>query len=105
MSRPVRILEAATLEAAEAIAWYESEQAGLGRRFEAALDAALDLLEEDIAPLSPVPGDAGRAGLRRVILRRFPFSIVVHLREDEIVVIAFAHHARRPGYWQDRLRT
>ena len=105
MSRTIRILEAATAEAAEAAAWYENEQPGLGTRFQEALEAALDLIEEDIVPLTPVPGKAGRAGLRRLVLRRFPFSIVTHCNEDEIVVIAFAHHARRPGYWGDRLRT
>ena len=54
-------LEAATLEAAEATAWYENEQVGLGVRFQEALDAALDLIEEDIVPLTPVPAKpAGR---------------------------------------------
>ncbi|NKC16006.1 MAG: hypothetical protein GKR94_28545 [Gammaproteobacteria bacterium] len=101
----LRIHEAATEEAAEATQWYEDERPGLGAQFEAALDAALDLIEEGIVPLAPVPGEAGVAGLKRLVLRRFPFSIIVHCQEDEIVVLAFAHDARRPGYWRDRLST
>jgi len=60
--RALRIHEAATDEAAEAAAWYEKERSGLGAEFEHAIDAALDLLEEEIVPLVSMPGAAGRAG-------------------------------------------
>lgn len=45
--RRVRIHAAAGEEAAEAAAWYERERSGLGVEFEQAVDAALDLLEEE----------------------------------------------------------
>ena len=48
--RALRIHEAASDEAAEAAAWYEKERPGLGAEFEHAVDAALDLLEEEIVP-------------------------------------------------------
>ena len=70
----------------------------------AANEAALDLLEEEIVPLVAMPGIAGQRGIKRLILRRFPYSVVVLERDTEIIVIAFAHHARRPGYWRERLR-
>ena len=72
--RRARIHAAAVEEAAEAAAWYERERAGLGAEFERAVEAALDLLEEEIVPLVSVPA------------------------------IAFAHTARRPGYWRGRLK-
>jgi toxin ParE1/3/4 len=101
--RIVRILAAAADEAVEAAAWYESERYGLGVEFERAIDAALDLLEEDIVPLTPAVGAAARKlGAKRLTLRRFPYDIVVRESGDEIIVIAFAHHARRPGYWRKR---
>ena len=102
--RGLRIHEAAVDEAAEAAAWYEKERPGLGAEFEHAVDAALDLLEEEIVPLTSVPGVAGTRGVKRLMLRRFPYSVIVHERETEILVIAFAHHARRPAYWRDRVR-
>jgi len=102
--RALRIHDAAADEAAEAAAWYEKERPGLGVEFEQAIDAALDLLEEEIVPLTSVPGIAGTRGVKRLVLRRFPYSVIVHERDAEIVVLAFAHHARRPGYWRDRLR-
>lgn len=103
--RVLRIHAAAAEEAAEAAAWYEKRRVGLGSEFEHALDAALDLLEQDIVPLTPAPGISGNRGVKRLLLRRFPYSVIVVERIAEIVVIAFAHHARRPGYWRDRLGT
>ena len=50
--RMLRIHAAAAEEAAEAAAWYEKERPGLGADFEHAIDAALDLLEQDIVPLN-----------------------------------------------------
>ena len=103
--RVLRIHAAATEEAAEAAAWYEKERPGLGADFEHAIDAALDLLEQDIVPLTSAPGVAGIHGVKRLLLRRFPYAVVVRESGTEIFVIAFAHHARRPGYWRNRLRT
>ncbi len=54
--RTVRILEAASEEAIEAIAWYENEEPGLGLDLQRSIDTALDLLEEDVIALVPVPG-------------------------------------------------
>ncbi len=89
--RRVRILEAAAREALEAAAWYEGERAGLGTEFDAAVQAALDVLEADVVPLTAMPGTAGRRGAKRLMLRRFPFDIVVVERKGELVVVAFAH--------------
>lgn len=43
-------------------------------------------------------------GTRRVILDRFPFSVVFRERLQDIQIIAVAHASRRPGYWAKRLR-
>jgi hypothetical protein len=104
VTRKLRILAAAAEEASEAAAWYETQRPGLGSEFERAVDAALDLLEEEIVPLAPALGAAGEHGAKRLILKRFPYDVVVRERGDDIVVIAFAHHSRKPGYWRDRLR-
>jgi|SRR5450756_1332104 toxin ParE1/3/4 len=103
--RLLRIHAAAAEEAAEAAAWYEKERPGLGADFEHAVDAALDLLEQEIIPLTSVPGVAAARSVKRLMLRRFPYAVIVRERDMEIFVIAFAHQARRPGYWRDRMRT
>ena len=53
---------------AEAAAWYEKERPGLSAEFERAIDAALDLLEDEIVPLVAMPGIAGQRGVKRLIL-------------------------------------
>ncbi len=100
--RTVRILEEASQEAIEAAAWYEFEQAGLGAEFFAAVDAAIDVIEENFIPLSPLPDEARDTGAKRLILERFPYDIVAIELPEEAVVIAIAHHSRKPGYWLGR---
>lgn len=103
--RRVRILEAAAAEASAAAAWYERERSGLGAEFAAAVEAALDLLEDEGIPLSPMPAEAGARGALRLMLQRFPYDIVVIERDEERIVAAIAHQARKPGYWRGRDRT
>ena len=100
--RRVRILEQAAEEAIAAAAWYEHERPRLGVEFDHAINAAIDLLEDEIIPLANLPGAAGDRGAKRLILKRFPYDIVVWKCPEEIVVVAIAHQSRRPGYWRDR---
>ena len=102
--RTVRILEEASHEAIEAAVWYEYEQPGLGAEFFIAVEAAIDVIEENFIPLSPLSGEAGETGAKRLILERFPFDVVAIELPEETVVIAFAHHSRKPGYWLGRSR-
>jgi hypothetical protein len=101
--RRVRIHAAAADEAVEAAAWYEKERPGLGAEFQRAIDAALDLLEAEVVPLAVVAGVAGTQGAKRLFLRRFPYAVIVRESAEEILVVAFAHSSRRPGYWRGRL--
>lgn len=105
MSRRVRILAEAAEEPVEAAAWYQSEHSGVGSEFQAVLDAALDLLEGEVVPLTTMPAVSGRRGASKLMLRRFPYNIVVIERSDEYLVVAVAHHSRKPGDWRGRLRT
>jgi toxin ParE1/3/4 len=103
--RRIRLHAAAVREALEAAAWYEEQRPGLGGDFERAIEAALDLLEEGIVPLTSVPSASRTRGVKRLGLKRFPFDVIVVERSTEALVIAFAHQARRPGYWRNRRRT
>lgn len=102
--RSVRILREAAEEAAAAADWYDKERPGLGTDFSVAIEAAIDLIEEDILPLFPLPGESGVKGAKRLILKRFPYDIVVIERNSNSIVIAVAHQSRKPGYWRKRIR-
>lgn len=103
--RSVRVLEAAAIEAAEAAAWYETRRRGLGGDFRSEFKVALDQLCEGPLPGSPWPSRLSDRGIRRVLMKRFPFSVVFVTMREEAVVLAVAHHRRRPGYWRQRLGT
>jgi toxin ParE1/3/4 len=92
-----RFIAAAREEFLAEVAYYEAAQDRLGGRFTTAVEQALAR-----ALLFPEAGPPGIAGTRRVHVRGFPFAIVYRSDAQGIVVIAVAHHARRPGYWRSR---
>lgn len=102
--RTVRILEEASQEAIEAAAWYEFKQPGLGSEFFAAVEAAIDVIEENLIPLSPRPEDAINPSVKRLMLNRFPYDMIAIESPAETIVIAVAHHSRKPGYWLERAK-
>jgi plasmid stabilization system protein ParE len=100
--RSVRLLELAATEAAEAAAWYETQRAGLGYDFREEFRVALDLLRQDPTPGRRWPGRLGERGVIRIAMKRFPFFLVFLNVNSESVVLAVAHHRRRPAYWSKR---
>ena len=93
--RSVRVLEAA--------AWYEAQRVGLGVGFRLEFKSALDTLRESHLDGAPWPGRLGESGVNRILMKRFPFSIVFVATGEAVVVLAIAHHRRRPAYWRQRL--
>ena len=51
---------------------------------------------------NPNLGMIFRGSRRRHSLRRFPYSIIYQTTEEELRIVAVAHHRRRPGYWANR---
>lgn len=100
---PIEILEEALEEASKAAVWYEKECAGLGYDFFETLESAFDAIEYKLLPLSPMPDKMNVLGVKRLILKRFPFDIVVLERSAITIIIAVAHQARKPEYWRDRI--
>lgn len=79
--------------------WYETQRAGLGAECYEAVLATMSLLEAHEEAGAPVAGDPRT---RRLLVGRFPYQVVYRLRDTEIVIVAFAHLKRRPGYWRKR---
>lgn len=81
-----------------ALTWYNSRSPRSAMRFEAEVDRLLALIDEH-PPVYP-PYDEEH---RFAVMRRFPYSIVYQGTPTRIYVVAIAHSARKPGYWQDRV--
>jgi plasmid stabilization system protein ParE len=92
-------LPAADREFARAVRHLLSERSSSAEAFIAEVDRVSSLLAENpyLGPLE----DGGPA--RTFVLSGFPYRIIYEIRDGVIVVAAFAHHSRRPGYWHRRL--
>jgi toxin ParE1/3/4 len=85
-------------ELQDAIRFYERRMRGLGKQFHAEIEAGLERIFEAPERWGIIDGD-----VRAFVLKRFSHSIYYQVRGDEVFVIAFPHHARKPGYWRDRV--
>ncbi len=104
MSHRVIVLDEAEDELIEAQRWYETQRSGLGQEFRSAIDEAMDHLLKSPLAASPIVNVPAPIGTRRVLVKRFPYSIIFIDHDDDLWVVAFAHHHRRPGYWRERLK-
>jgi plasmid stabilization system protein ParE len=95
--RRLRLLRQAEAELNKAADEYDEARPGLRDRFVSAVDTAIESI---LAAPHRWPLVDRRH--HRVLVRRFPFSIVYRFDDTEIIVVAIAHHRRRPGYWSRR---
>ena len=96
--KPILVRPEAAEELAEAVAWYESREPGVGD----------SLLNDYLAVLDRLRLDPERPRLvwrsfRKVNLRRFPYAVIYRVSDEAVMVEAVAHLARRPFYWRRRI--
>lgn len=78
--------------------YYSREaNADLARAFISEFERSAVLLGEQ-----PGLGAPWRGVVRRLPLRRFPYSIVYYLSEGHIRILAVAHQSRKPEFWCGR---
>lgn len=97
MKRPARFHRLAEGEFREAAEYFERESPGLGGAF-------IDAVEACVAEIVALP-EAGAiliGGVRRRLVRRFPYSVLYTIKSDHIRLLAVMHARRRPMYWTDR---
>ena len=93
----LEISDPAEREISEAYDWYSERSPQAAGRFLAELDRAFDVVLKSPRVWPKLDSDT-----RRFVLKRYPFSLIYHLSEDAIQIIALAHHKRLPGYWTSR---
>ncbi len=98
MTYRVLLRPEAEAELAEAVAWYEDRGLGLGAEFLRALEAVISAVRRHPTMYPVVFGAA-----RRAVLRRFPYSLIYVVAEDQILITACIHGQRDPRRWQERL--
>ena len=88
----------ARAELVHAVEYYEECEPGLGGAFLDEVFATVNRLTMNPSAWSPFT-----TRTRRCRTKRFPFSIIYHVRPDHLEIVAVANMRRRPGYWIDRL--
>ena len=95
----VKFLKLAQAGVDDAVAFYESEQPGLGKRFRG------EVLRS-VSRLIDFPSAYQELGqnIRRCLIAKFPYGIIYHhdLNRSEILILAVGHLHRRPDYWTSR---
>ena len=97
MSPSLLIRPAAEADLREAYGWYEAQQSGLGTQFLAEVDRGFEGICEQPKAFAEV-----HRGVRRALIRRFPYCIFFLPEADRIVVLAVLHASRDPRMWQSR---
>ena len=96
----VVFIKEADREYSDASLYYESQEPGLGKRFEEEVEWSIRWLVENPSSL-PL-----RRGIyRRLNLHIFPYYIPFVVRGSTLWVMAVSHQRRRPEYWIRRTRS
>jgi toxin ParE1/3/4 len=97
VTHELRVHPEARREFNDAIDYYERESPGLGLIFTNEVDAGFARIRQypDAAPCVA-------EHVHRLVLAKFPYSLVYEAREDRLLVLAVAHHRKRPYYWRGR---
>lgn len=96
--KPVVFDSEARAELRQSATYYESQRPGLG-------DDLMEEVERGLRRIEQLPRSLpshGTTGLRKCILKRFPFTIFFLELDDRIWIAAVAHQRRRPNYWAHR---
>jgi toxin ParE1/3/4 len=98
LGRPYRFHPEASRELEATDDWY------FARSFDASIDFLFEV-DAAIVSITDVPHRWAKYlyGTRRLVMQRFPFSIVYLNDPDLITIIAIAHAKRKPGYWKGRV--
>ena len=98
MKYKLLVSEMANEDAIVIFDWYEDKLNGLGDRFIHELEVAkIDLLN------TPLAFAKWNKGIRRMVMRKFPYKLFYKIYEDEIVIIAIIHARRSNRYLKRRL--
>jgi len=97
MSQPLIITPEAEQDLAEAKDGYERKREGLGERFVLCVEAALSQIRRN-----PTGATEVYPGVRRVVVKQFPYGVFYRVDADQLAVIAVYHGKRDPKGWQAR---
>jgi plasmid stabilization system protein ParE len=97
MNYSIRLRDEAERDITLAASWYEDQREGLGQEFLDELLATLGTIAEQ-----PRAYPVLHRGVRRALMRRFPFGVFFQTTPSDILVVAVFHGSRHPRGWRRR---
>ena len=94
----VKFLEPAQAELAEAVAYYDSQEQGLGSQFAEEVKRTLERILQ-----YPEAWSSLSKRTRRCRTNKFPYGIIYQIRGDVVLIVAVMHLHREPRTWTSRL--
>ena len=88
----------ALYEFQKAAVYYETQQPGLGVRFIAAVQSAVDHIVA-----SPESWRVMEEDVRRFLTKVFPYAVLYTVESEYILIVSVMHCHREPGYWHHRI--
>ena len=87
----------ARAEMMDAAQFYSARDPKIGAEFLDAVDAAGGIVGED-----PHRHGEIESGVRRCLVRRFPYALHYEILTDRVRILAVKHHSRDNDFWRGR---
>jgi plasmid stabilization system protein ParE len=89
----------ASAQVVEAQAWYDKQRQGLGAEFARSLESAISRIARN-----PLAAPAVHLEVRRVLLKRFPYSVFYLMADDTSIVLSCVHTRRASVDWSVEMK-
>ena len=83
----------------DAARYYGAKQQGLGLRFVASVEDAIQHVTE-----APLRWRVLEDDVRRCLTRVFPYAVLYTIEPGYILIVAIMACHREPGYWRERIK-
>ena len=94
----IKYLKLAKLEFHDSIKYYETQQKGLGKKFDDSIKNSIDTILEFPKAFYKIDKTT-----RKYVVDKFPYNIYYLIEDDTIVILSIASQRKEPLYWIDRV--
>ena len=88
----------AVKELTDSIDYYEDNNPGLGLEFTKEVYSTIQRILQFPKAWTKISQNC-----RRCITQRFPYGIIYHIKEDEILIVSIMQLNQKPKSWDDRI--
>lgn len=90
--------------ARDAFEWYAERSQRTAEQFADLFEEAAVSIVGNPRSFALVDDEGLRGEFRRLIMKKFKFSVIYQVESERLIVMADAHPSRDPGYWLHRVQ-